>query len=218
MNEIKKEERPRFFAMLFLGVPLLIAIFSGMAGIGVTPEKEFIYNFNAMYIALGLNVALWSIGLAYRLSDKKTQWSWFCLYIFNAILLPVLMGIPLLNLIYTSFPTWVVIAPLASMYLVVAFLPFVNERLAKILHTEIFMPQTSFGKVIQIAILALAPIAGLVGVFLSNLSERMSGLNGYALFGLMFHLLSVWGTASMVYQAWEHRPWAMGRRGKNGRN
>lgn len=218
MNEIKKEERPKFFAMLFLGVPLLIVIFSGIAGIGVTPEKEFVYNFTAMYIALGLNVALWSIGLAYRLSDKKTLWSWSCLYIFSAILLPVLMGIPLLNLIYTSFPTWIVIAPLAAMYLIVALLPFINERLAKILHTEIFMPQTCLGKAIQITILALAPIAGLVGVFLSNLSERMNKLNGYVLFGLLLHLFFVWGTASMVYQAWEHRPWAKGRRGKNGRN
>lgn len=218
MNEITKEERPKFFAVLFLAVPLIIVFLSGMAGIGVTPAKEFAYNFTAMYIALGINIVFWSFGLAYRLSDKKTLWSWFCLYIFNAILLPVLMGIPLLNLIYTSFPTWVVIAPLASMYLVVAFLPFVNERLAKILHTEIFMPQTCFGKVIQIAILALAPIAGLVGVFLSNLSERMSGLNGYALFGLMLHFLFVWGTASMVYQAWEYRPWAKGRKGKHERN
>lgn len=211
MKEIKKDERLKFFTALFLGVPLLIAFFSGLAGI--TPAKKFTYNFTAMYIALGLNIAYWSCGLAYRFSDKKTLWSWVCLYIFAATWMPALMGIPFLNLIYVSFPTWVVIAPLGAMYVVAALLPFINDKLSETLHTEMFAPRSCLGRVLLIVFLALAPIAGVFGVFLSNLAERIgNGMIGYAMFGLLFHLFFVWAEVTMVYQAWEHRPWARGKK------
>jgi hypothetical protein len=207
MVKIKKEERLKFFAMLFFGIPFFIGIFSALAGIMPAGSKKITYNFTSMYIALGLNIAFWSFGLAYRFSNKKTVLSWLFLYIFSAILLPALGGVMSLNLLYAGFPTWMVIVPLGAMYIIAALLPFINEKLSENLHTEIFAPRSCIGRLIQISFLALAPIAGVFGAFLSGAAERSGGVSGYAVLGLIFHFLFVWGTISMVQQAWVRRPW-----------
>ncbi len=207
MGKINKEERLKFFAVLFLAVPFFIGVFSALAGITPAGSKKITYNFTSMYIALGVNITFWSFALAYRLSNKKTLWSWISLYIFSATCIPALGGIMSLNFVYAGFPSWTVISPLGAMYVLAALLPFISEKLSETLHEEIFAPRTWLGRLIQMSFLFIAPIAGVFGAFLSGAAERSGGVMGYAIFGLFFHILLVWVTASMVQQAWEQRSW-----------
>jgi hypothetical protein len=207
MKQVKKEERLKFFVIVFLGVPFFISLFSALAGVTPANSETIVFNLTSAYIALGLNIIFWSFGLAYRFSNKKTVLSWLFLYIFSAILMPALGGVMSLNLIYAGFPTWMIIVPLGAMYIIAALLPFINEKLSENLHTEIFAPRSCIGRLIQISFLALAPIAGVFGAFLSGAAERSGGVRGYAVLGLIFHFLFVWGTISIVQQAWARRPW-----------
>jgi hypothetical protein len=192
-------------AAVGLGIPFLIALWSGLAGITPTGPKAITYNFTSMYIALGLNLTFWGAGLIYRISGKK---AWWALYIFSVTLAPAVFGVAVLNLVYASLPDWRWVLPLAAMYVIAAILPFVNEKLAEILHTEIFAPRSCLGQIIAFSALACAPVAGFFGAFLSGLSERAgNGVIGFSIFGLIFHFLSVWTTISLVYQAWNQRPW-----------
>lgn len=207
MDTIKKEDRLKFVAVVFLGLPLLLGVFVAISGVTPIGYKKIAYNFMAMYVTSGLALVLWTSALLYRFSKKATWWSWLTYYFVYITLFPTLLGISSINMIYASFSSWKIIAPLGAMYVLAAILPFINEKLSKTLHTEIFAPQSCLGRVIAISILSLAPIAGIFGAFLSGLAERNGGVMGYSLIGLVAHFFLVWGTASMAYQAWAHRPW-----------
>ena len=192
-------------AVVGLGIPILTALTSGLAGITPAGPNGITYNYSAMYIALLLNLIFWGAGMIYRLSGKR---SWLALYVYSCTLLPAWFGVLAINFVYASLPDWRWMLALAGMYVIAAILPFVNEKLAEILHTEIFAPRSCLGKIIAFSILAVGPVAGFFGAFLSGLSARAgNGTIGFSIFGLMLHFLFVWGSVSLVYQAWEGRPW-----------
>jgi hypothetical protein len=208
MNDSKKEDPLKYFAVAFLGFPLLLGILIAVAGVTPTgPEQELTYNFTSMHIALALGIVLWLSTITHRFSKKNTWWSWLTHYFVSITFIPVLIGITSLNLVYASFPSWKWIVPLGAMYVIAAILPFINEKLSEILHTEIFAPRTCLGRIFQISILALAPAAGSLGAHLSGAAQRVGGVMGYSVLGLIFHFFFVWGTASMAHQSWDGRPW-----------
>lgn len=207
MKSIKKGERLKFFTFLFTAVPFFIALFSALAGIIPMGPKKVMFSFTSMYIALGMNITVWLFGLLYRLSDKRTLWSWICLYVFSSLMIPAIFGSIPINFVRSGVTTLWVIISLWIMYVLVAALPFINEKLSETLHTEIFAPRSRVGKLIQVSVLALAPIAGIFGAFLSGATERSGGVMGLVVMGFVFHFFFVWGEVSLVHQAWEHRPW-----------
>lgn len=193
--------------LLYLALLLIYAMFSAAAGLTPLGGKNFSYNFTAMYIASGISIVFWLSLVIYRFSNKKTFWSWLTFYIRSVTSMPATMGIVVLNWVYAAFPTWMVVGPLGAMYVIAALLPFINEKLAGTLHSEMFAPRSCLGIIIHMSILSLAPIAGVFGAFLSGLAERSGSAMGYAVMGLCFHLFLVWMAVSAVYQAWEQRPW-----------
>lgn len=207
MKNIKKGERLKFFVLHFLALPLVYGGLSAIAGLTPLGGKKYSYNFTAMYIALGVSTVFWLSVVLYRFSNKKTLWSWLFFLVVAVTLWPATLGIAALNWVYAAFPTWVVIVPLATMYLAAVLLPLINEKLAATLHNEWFAPRSCLGTIIYMSIMSLAPIAGIFGAFLSGLAERSGGVMGYAMMGLFFHIFWVWQTISAVYQAWEQRPW-----------
>ncbi|MBL8079541.1 MAG: hypothetical protein JNM55_16365 [Anaerolineales bacterium] len=207
MKKMKKEEWLKYFAAAFLGLPLLLGVFIAIAGITPIGPKKISYNFTSMYIALALSIVLWLSGITHRFSKKDTWWSWLSYYLGYITIIPIMGGVASLNFIYASFPTWQWIVPFAIMYPIAAILPFTNEKLSEVLHTEIFTPRSCLGKLIQLFILAIAPIAGIFGAIFSGAMERSGSVIGYSIMGLIFHFFLVWGTVSMAQQAWERRPW-----------
>lgn len=203
-----KKQRNAVEAIKYIGVgTIILAVTVSLAGITPTGPKKIAYNYFAMYIALGCSVIFFLSGIIFRFSSKEKLQSWIARYLISVTAMPATIGIACLNLVYASFPSWKIIAPLGAMYVLAAMLPFINEKLSKTLHTEIFAPQSCLGRAIAIGILSLAPIAGVFGAFLSGLAERSGGVMGYSLIGLVAHFLLVWGTISMAYQAWARRPW-----------
>jgi len=190
---------------------------SGIVAIlaGITPvepsqfgwqNRTVWFNKNSMYIAL----VLFTIFLAIRLIEKLYTYKkvWWALYLSSALFLPAVIGVATLNLVATSLPDWRWVLLLASMYVIAAALPFINEKFSRFLFRESFAPQTRLGRNILFYALAVGPAAGVFGAMLSKSFRRIgNGVIGYSILGLLLHMLFVWGTIAMVYQAWELRPW-----------
>lgn len=154
-----------------------------------------------MYIALCLGVV---VLIVRALIFVKPNW----LAEYLELVLPVpLIGVLTLNLVYASLPDWRWIAPLAIMYPVAIVLPFFNQGLSNKLANEINAPTSCLGKIIVFGILSIAPMAGFVGVWLSNLSQRAgNGVIGFSLVGLFMHFIFVWGEINLAQQAWRLIP------------
>lgn len=204
MKGKKRKEGVKIVLAIF-GIPFLTVFFAGLSGVTPAGAQKGWYNFTAMYIALALNLIFWGALLIYRFSGKK---AWLALYVAMAVWLPSMIGVASLNLVYASFPDWWLILPLAAMYPIAALLPFLDERLSRFLFIESFAPRTRLGKNILYLALAIGPAAGVFGATLSKSARRMgNGVIGYSILGFAAHLLFVWGTLALVYQAWELRPW-----------
>ena len=94
------------------------------------------------------------------------------------------------------------------MYIVAATLPFLNERLSKVVHDEAYTPNSRFGQAIVFILLALGPTAGILGAALSAINERRgNGVIGASVLGLFLHFLFVWGEVALAHQALDKRPW-----------
>ena len=204
MNKQKKSAE--VIKYIFVGV-IVLAVTVSLAGVTPTGDRKIIFNYFSMYIALGCSAIFFMSGIAYRIYDENKLMSWISRYLISITIMPAVIGVACLNLVYASFPSWKVIAPLGAMYVLAAMLPLLNEKLSETLHTEIFAPRSCLGRVIAMSVLSLAPIAGIFGAFLSGVAERHGGTIGYSLMGLVFHFFFVWGTISMAYQAWERRAW-----------
>ena len=122
-------------------------------------------------------------------------------------------GVSSLNFVYASLPDWRWVILLGLMYPIAALLPFVNEKLSGSLHDEAYAPKSRLGQIIIFSLLALGPVAGVYGVFLSGLSERSgNGVIGYSMVGLVLHFLFIWGEVTMAHQACKECPRKNGRR------
>ncbi len=186
--------------LLFIGLITLLAIFGVISG--VTPVG---YNYTAACFGLGLNMIVSILAGFQAFSGKRL---WWIRYMGSSIFLPAMIGVAALNLVYASFPNWRLILPLAAMYPIAALLPFLDERLSRFLFIESFAPRTRLGKNILYLALAIGPAAGIFGATLSKVARRSGdGVIGYSILGFVAHLFFVWGTVTMVYQAWELRPW-----------
>lgn len=185
-----------------IGALVGVASMIVLSGVEANPD-EFTYNFTAMYLALSCIVIMVMAGALAKLGFKK----WWMGYVIVAVYVPLLTGIMAFNWATSGMRNWVVGVPLIITYLLAVFMPFINARTAEFLHDELFAPTTKTGKIIVFSILAVGPIAGSFGVFLSGFLKRGQGLNGYMAFGILYFLFLCWGTVNLVYQAWEQRPW-----------
>lgn len=215
---MKKERKTliRNTALLILFEPLFATTIVAISGI--TPKATLPYgwyNLTSVFIAAGVNLIFWlllSTMLIGRLISKKKVW--VLEYISVSLLLPAFLGTINMNLILPSLPDWKWCLPLLLMYPLVAILPFVNQGLSSFLHKEILAPRTQFGRVLLWAL----PAMGITGATLSQIARGYAnGLIGYAIIGLLFHLLLVWQTASFSQQIWKQ--WQKEKlEGQNGTN
>jgi hypothetical protein len=201
MNKKQKEQaRNSFFVLLF--EPLLAAILVVISGITPVSSREADwYNYTIMYISLGMNIVLWL--MFFSLSIWKvfqSRRAWILEYLTLIMVLPTFLGIIALNLIRPSLPNWKWLIPLILMYPAVSVLPFVNQGISNFLHKELFAPRTKLGWTLLWAL----PAMGITGATLSQMARNFgNGLIGYAIIGLIFHLLLVWQTASFAQQIWK---------------
>lgn len=211
-EKIKKNVKAWFLGFLSLGV---ISVLSGLTP--TTSGKAF-YNWTAFFISAGLLVTTtlsFIVLKIYEYHDKPQQ-GWLAKYIVVSLFMPIFTGVAMLNLFYASVRDWRWVVPLALMYPAAALLPFVNPKLSETLHDEAFAPNSCLGRLVVYSLLAIGPAAGVFGVFLSNLSERVgNGVIGYGIVGLFFHFLWIWAEVTLVYQVWEERPWRRGNTKKS---
>lgn len=185
-----------------LGVLISVASMVALSGVEANTE-EFTYNFLAMYTTLASVAIMITAAILGKLGFKK----WWMGYIIVAFYIPLLTGVMAFNWATSGMRNWIIGIPLIFTYLLAVFMPFINARTAEFLHDELFAPTTKTGKIIVFSILAVGPIAGSFGVFLSGFFKRGQGLNGYMVFGIFYFLFLCWGTVNLVYQVWEQRPW-----------
>lgn len=215
MNQ-KVNSLPKEVTKVILGLPILLSLVVGIAGI--TPQgrgKDIFYNFTAVYINAGLALVLISARVVELVNKHRNnpKTAWVGRYLVQITGLPVIAGVTALNFVYASLPSWHWIIPLALMYPVAALLPFVNENLSEKLHDEAYTPKTRFGQIVVFSLLAIAPIAGIFGAFLSGISERSgNGVSGYSIMGLVLHFIFIWAETTMAHTAWEERPGRRKRR------
>ena len=183
-------------------VLLATAALIALAGVEANPE-ELTYNFTATYIALVCGAIIIFTVILTALGLQR----WIMSYLSVAVYYLLVTGVMAFNWATSGLTNWVIGIPLIITYLLAVFMPFINAKTAKFLHDELFTPTTRIGQFIVFSILAIGPIAGSFGVFLSGLFKRSQGLNGYMLFGIFYFLFLCWGTVNLVYQAWDERPW-----------
>ena len=172
-----------------------------MAGITPTGAEQIGYNFYAMILCLGL-ASISMTAKIYNLISPNLISEYL-----NSVIFPLIVGISALNLIYTSLQDWRWIAPLALMYPVAMALPFLNQKLSVRLAHEINAPSSFLGKIILFEVLAIAPLVGLVGVWLTEIrAGTRSGVMGASFLGLFLHFIFVWSTVNLAQQAWEKLP------------
>jgi hypothetical protein len=194
---------------------LLFGLFSLLAGLTPIGPKKVFFNHVTFYIAVGLSILLVISAVIVKLNSYRNtpQKAWLAKYIVSITYMPAIAGVTSLNFVYASLPDWKWIIPLALMYPVAALLPFINEKLSGSLYDEAYAPKSRIGQGIVFSLLALGPVAGVFGVFLSGLSERSgNGVVGYSMVGLALHFLFIWGEVTMAHQAWKERPWKNGKR------
>ena len=184
-----------------VGVLLATGAMVALSGVEANPN-EFTYNYTAMYIALFCLIIMLTAGVLAKLSIKK----WWMGYIAIVVYMPLLTGVMAFSWATSGLRNWIIGIPLLFTYFLAVLMPFINVKAAEFLHDELFAPTTKLGKTIVFSVLALGPIAGSFGVFLSSLFKRGEGLNGYMVFGAFYFLFLCWGTVNLVYQAWEQRP------------
>lgn len=191
----------------------LFGLFSILAGITPAGPKRAFFNYVTFYIAISLSILLLISAIIVRVNSylNTSKNGWLAKYIVSVTYIPAMIGVTSLNLVYASLSDWKWIIPLALMYPVAALLPFISERLSGSLHEEAYAPKSRLGQGIIFFLLALGPVAGVFGVFLSSLSERSgNGVIGYSVFGLLLHFLFIWGEVTMAHQVWKERPWKNG--------
>jgi len=184
-----------------LGYILAASVIVAVAGITPTGPRQIEYNYTAMYICLffvGANIIA-KIG-------NLIKPNWISEYL-DLVLPTLAVGVPMLNLIYASLRDWRWIALLALMHPIAIALPFLNQKLSTRLADEIVAPTSCLGKIIVFVGLAIAPSAGMIGVWLSGISERTgNGVIGYSIVGFFVHFIVVWGEIDLAQQAWENLP------------
>jgi len=200
-----------------LGLPF-VALLVGASGI--TPPggaRDLVYNFTAAYITSGLALIL-IVARVIELLNKhrnRPEKGWVGRYLVQVTFVPVVAGGIALNFIYASLPSWHWLLPLALMYPVAALLPFVNESLSEKFHDEAYAPNSCLGQTIIYSLLAIAPIAGIFGAFLSGIAARSgNGVIGYSVLGLVLHIIFIWAETTMAHTAWEEKPNRKQRRKK----
>jgi len=200
--QLKKERRKIVKSIplvLFLWV-IAVGISAPISGINFGNSNGDWYNPDLVYLHLKIHIVFFVITITGVLYRYKTGFMPVPITFLFANALGVFFGGIALNLMRPSLSDWGWVIVLTAMYPVVTVMPFVNQGISSFLHKELFAPKTKIGK----ALLWGLPAMGVTGATLSQMAQNFgNGLIGFAIIGLIFHLLLVWQTASFAQQMWK---------------
>jgi hypothetical protein len=190
-----KKERKKIVksipSVLFLWV-IAVGISAPLTGITIGNSNGNWYNPNLVFLHLKIHIVFFAITITGVIYRYKTGFMPAPIAFLFANAFAVFFG--------GSLPDWRWLIVLAAMYPVVTIMPFVNQGISSFLHKELFAPKTKIGK----ALLWGLPAMGITGATLSQMARNFgNGLIGFAVIGLIFHLLLVWQTASFAQQMWK---------------
>lgn len=186
-------------AVIFL-LPLIAGASAAVSGIvpGL-PNREW-YSVPTALFYLKLHAFYWCIiviGGFYRYITGRTP---VIIGMLVTNVFAIFLGGMAFNFITPSLQDWRWVIPLALMYPAVTILPFINHRVSGLLHKELFATENPFARNLLWAL----PAMGITGATLSRMARGFAnGLIGFAIIGLIAHLLLVWQTASFAHQIWK---------------
>jgi hypothetical protein len=180
--------------------------FGGIGSLlGVLPP----FSIAALTIGLGLGLITAIIGF----------WNWWSCNWWSQLLLGVFTGFLFLSFVLRvwaeiALAEWIWLLIIIGFYLLAWIMPSIQPSISTVLWREQTAPRTRMGRASMRVLLAIAPIAGVLGASFGMYGSR-SGELALVLIVIagLFSIVAIGIAFATSYQLWPDRPWTQSEQG-----